>query len=284
MTTLFVAEPKQVDPPADIRVNGASISRSDIDREAQHHPSQSARASWRAAATALVVRELLLQEARAAGIGPEPLRDAAGRRETEEDALIRGLLQRDVDRMEPTEGEARRYYDAHPDRFASPELVEARHILLAASAAEPARYERARRQATALAAVLAGNPACFADLARQHSDCASAGNGGWLGQLDPRDTTPEFAAALARLAEGETTCEPVAARYGFHLVRLERRIEASRLPFEAVAGEIAALLRARAFRLAAAGYVASLASRAEIMGVELMHPAGPLWRARAGLA
>ena len=67
----------------------------------------------------------------------------------------------------------------------------------------------------ALAAELAANPDAFGELARAHSDCASAGEGGRLGQLTPGEVTPEFAAAVAELAEGETTLAPVETRYGF---------------------------------------------------------------------
>src|SRR5690606_6112998 len=49
-------------PP--ISVNGVVIERTAIAQEAQHHPAASPGESMRKAAEALVVRELLLQEAR----------------------------------------------------------------------------------------------------------------------------------------------------------------------------------------------------------------------------
>ncbi|MEX2319589.1 MAG: peptidylprolyl isomerase, partial [Bauldia sp.] len=81
--------------------------------------------------------------------------------------------------------------------------------------------------------------------------------------------TPEFPAALAKLAEGETTREPVETRYGFHLIRLERRIVGKDLPFEAVSARIGEYLADRARHTATAQYIAGLVSRAEIVGIEI---------------
>ncbi len=47
-----------------VNVNGVTIPRDRVAREAQHHPSRTPLEAWKAAARALVVRELLLQEAR----------------------------------------------------------------------------------------------------------------------------------------------------------------------------------------------------------------------------
>lgn len=257
-------------PPAPtLRVNGTVIPRAAIAREAQHHPAASPGESWRAAAEALVIRELLLQEARARRLLPAPQSDGAGRRETEEEALIRGLVEAAVTVPEPTAAELRRYYAANLARFRTPDLREARHILIAARRSDPPAYAAARERAARLAAALAADPGAFAALARTHSDCSSAGEGGWLGQLAPGETTPEFEAALAALAEGETTAEPVATRYGFHIVRLERRIPGATLPFAAAAPRIRDYLAERARRIATAQFIARLVSAAAIEGIAL---------------
>jgi len=76
--------------------------------------------------------------------------------------------------------------------------------------------------------------------------------GGDLRQLYPAETTAEFAAELTALGEGEMTPQPVAARYGFHVIHLERRVAGEILPFEAVSERIAAYLGKRAGRTALA--------------------------------
>jgi hypothetical protein len=45
---------------------------------------------------ALAIRELLLQEAARVGLRAQPLMDAAGRCETEAEALVRGLVETEV--------------------------------------------------------------------------------------------------------------------------------------------------------------------------------------------
>ena len=77
--------------PKTISVNGAVIAREIIAREVQNHPAEKPILAWQAAARALVVRELLLQEAKRLGIEAEPLRDPEGRFETPEEAAMRAL-------------------------------------------------------------------------------------------------------------------------------------------------------------------------------------------------
>ena len=76
--------------PVTVSVNGVAIPRDAIVREMQHHPAAKPIAAWQQAARALVVRELLLQRAQQLGLQPEPISDTDGRRETDEEALIRG--------------------------------------------------------------------------------------------------------------------------------------------------------------------------------------------------
>jgi peptidyl-prolyl cis-trans isomerase SurA len=64
----------------------------------------------------------------------------------------------------------------------------------------------------------------FGELARLHSDDASASRGGELGWVYPGDTVPEFERALVNLKAMEVS-EPVKTPFGWHLIQvLERRI------------------------------------------------------------
>lgn len=259
-------------PRTRITVNGAVIPHALISREVQNHPAATPAAAWSAAARALVVRELLLQEARRQEISPEPESDAEGRRETDEEAMIRALVEREVVTPEPDEEICRRYYSQNPHRFRSADLFEARHILLAARQDDAPSWDAARQAAAALIATLEAQPNRFAELAHDHSACPSAEAGGNLGQIGPGDTTPEFEAALVGLGPGETTREPVKTRYGFHIIRLERRIDGRQLPFELVRDRIAGYLMERTRRIASAQYVARLAAVAEVSGISLPTP------------
>jgi peptidyl-prolyl cis-trans isomerase C len=255
--------------PVAVEVNGKVIPREAIAREIQYHPADNPTVAWQQAARALVVRELLLQEAARRGIAAAPRTDDAGRRETGEEALVRALVEREVATPEPDESECRRYYERNRSRFLSPDVYEAAHILFSAAPNDPAAYAKARAHAEAVIAELHRHPGRFGDLARAHSSCSSAAQDGNLGQISARQTTPEFEEALFALRPGEISAHPVPTRYGFHVIRLDRKIEGRQLPFELVAGRIAAYLRESVVRRAAAQFIARLVSGATIAGVAL---------------
>ena len=252
-----------------VTVNGVAISRDVIARETQHHPARSPAMAWVEAARSLVIRELLLQEARRLGICGTPRQDREGRRETDDDAAIRDLVEREVTLPAADPATCRRYYEQNRHRFRSSDIFEAAHILIPAVRSDPKAYALAQEEATAIIATLHERPDTFGDLARQHSACASAAQDGNLGQISSGQTTPEFEAALKSLAAGSVTGEPVATRYGFHVIRLDRRIEGCEVPFDMVAEQIAEYLRESVQRRATAQYIARLVSHAVVTGVDL---------------
>ncbi|HET6182396.1 MAG TPA: peptidylprolyl isomerase [Acetobacteraceae bacterium] len=261
--------------PAPVSVNGVVIAHAAIGREMQNHRGTSLREAWRAATSALVIRELLLQRARALGFEPAP-RLENGLRETEEEALIRALLEAEVRTPEPDDASCRRYYENNPARFRAPELFEPLHILFKAPRADQAAHARAIQRAEAVLAELRAAPERFTSLARALSDCPSAAEGGRLGQVVRGETTPEFEVAMLRLRAGETASAPVCTRYGVHVLRLERRIPGELLPFERVKERIAAYLAEASWRRAVAQYVALLAGSARITGFDMPGAASPL--------
>lgn len=253
----------------DVAVNGVTISRDRIAREIQNHPAETPIKAWLAAARSLVVRELLLQEARRLGVKAASLDDGEGRRETEEEAAIRALAEQEVVTPDADTETCRRYYEQNRKRFRSADIYEAAHILLPASQSDRQAYADARATAAALIAQLQDKPELFSDLVRTYSACPSRAQGGNLGQISSGQTTPEFERALATLAPGAITSEPVATRYGFHVIRLDRRIEGRELPFEMVAESIADYLTDNVRRRATAQYIARLVSRSTITGVDM---------------
>ncbi len=269
--------PAGVKPRANIvRVNGAVIAREAIAREAQHHPAATPAAAYAEAARALAIRQLLLDEARRLELAPQPRDEGEGRRETDEEALVRQVVEREV-RLPQTDAAAcRRYFEQNRRKFRSPDIFETAHILFAAAPGDRTARAKAKADATAAIEALRREPGCFAELARAHSACSSAQQGGNLGQITRGATTPEFDEAMAALAPGETSRTPVETRYGFHVIRLQRRVEGADLPFEAVRDKISAYLAAAVERRAIAQYIAILAGRADIIGVDLGAAKTPL--------
>lgn len=268
-------ETRRSSAPKIVAVNEAVIASADIAREVQNHEGGSPVTAWEAATRALVVRELLSQRARALGLVPEP-RSENGLRETDEEALIRMLLEAEV--RTPTAGEAdcRRYYKANLARFRSPDLYEPLHILFKAPQDDPVAYAAAVARAEAVLADIKAEPSNFENLARALSDCPSAAEGGRLGQVAEGDTTPEFETALRTLEAGETGPGVVRTRYGVHVVRLDRKVDGAVIPFEQVRERIASYLEASSSRRAAAQYVALLAGQARISGCNFVGASSPL--------
>jgi peptidyl-prolyl cis-trans isomerase C len=250
--------------------DGVQIPESLIAQEAQNHPGGSPEEVRAAAAHALAVRALLLDRAAELGLVAEPELDERGREETPEEALVRAVLADEVDLEVPSEAECRRVYDATPGRFRTPVLYEASHILFAIEGDGATAVEAARLAAETVGQMLRELPARFADLAGEHSACPSGAVGGSLGQLGPGDLAPEVERAFAALQPGQISSAPVRSRFGWHLLRLDRRIEGRQLPFEQVAGRIRMHLESRAWVAGAVQYVSDLAARARSRGVGLV--------------
>jgi peptidyl-prolyl cis-trans isomerase C len=88
---------------------------------------------------------------------------------------------------------------------------KARHILV-----------EKESDAKEIIAKLKKNPKVFESLAKERSkDPGSKGNGGDLGWFDPRGMVPEFGAAVAKLAKGSFTEEPIKSQFGYHVILLE---------------------------------------------------------------
>lgn len=253
--------------PKSIKVNGIEVPRAEISREAQYYPAQKPIDAWHSAAKALVIRQLLLAEAGRLAVAGTP-RTQKGRTETEDEALIRELFEREVTTPEPDEAACRRYYENNRRRFCSATIYEAAHILIAADKRNAQDFSAAKEKAEKIAAELGLYPEKFDMLAALHSDCPSAEHHGNLGQLAAGQTTPEFETALMALASGAIS-KVVESRYGLHIIRLDRRVEGSQLPFDVVRERIADYLRESVERRAAAQYIARLISGARIEGIDL---------------
>jgi peptidyl-prolyl cis-trans isomerase C len=249
--------------------NGVEIPESLVAQEVQNHAGATAAEAWNAAAQALAIKALLLHRAAELGLSAAPELDVAGREETPEEALVRQVLEAEVEPTEPTERECRRVYATRAARFRRPELYAASHILIAPAGTDPDSLEAARVAAEHLRCRIAAGEADFAEAAGRFSSCPSAAVGGALGQLQSGDLAPEIERALLALAEGEIGPAPVRSRFGWHVVRLDQFIAGAPLPFEAVQDRIRLSLQAQAWTTAATRYVAGLAEAAQARGVAI---------------
>jgi peptidyl-prolyl cis-trans isomerase C len=257
-----------------ISINGSVVSDALIAEEAARlaggaQPELAARRT-------LAIRELLLQRAGELGLleGGMARVEVAFAGRDEEESVIESLLEREVKTPQPTADECRRHFAAHPERFRSGDLAEVRHILFAVTPGTPVAALRAR--AEEVLAALRGAPGRFADRAGQLSNCPSGQQGGNLGQFGRGEMVPEFDRAVFEGTREGLLPGLVATRHGFHIVDIVRRIPGRALPFEVVRDSVAAYLTTRVEAEALRQYVAVLAGRARIEGVDLAASETPL--------
>ena len=270
------AEPMMPPPPTfgEVRVNGVEISPEAIAQEIQYHPAPDAETAWTEAARALVVKELLLQEARRLGIEGTPEQDEGGRAEEDEDAVVRTLLEEVIKPALPDENECRRFYEANVARFRTPDLFDAAHILIEPETDDDKGWKAARRHAEKIIGEVGDNQDAFAAAARSISGCASAQQDGSLGQIRRGELVGSIQAGLEALENGRTGRKPVRSRFGWHVLRLHRRMPGRTLPFEHVRDKIADTLEARRWSVESARYVAGLAANGEVEGVLIDRASG----------
>lgn len=246
-----------------ISVNGVRIENDAVAREMQHHPAASRCEAEQQAATALVVRELLLQRVTECEI--------AG---ADEDQRIAKLIEDEVQVPEPSAEEIARYYRRNGLQFTSPALYRAAHIFFPARSSNEAASAKAKEKAKAALAEVLAEPERFAEIARSRSACSSKEQGGSLGLVRKGDTNPELERAMATMEIG--SIELVSSRHGYHVLRLDDRAPAIRLPFEQATGWIAEHLRSSSKRRAIAQYIQLLAAGAKIEGIDLAAADSPL--------
>ncbi|WP_439137162.1 peptidylprolyl isomerase [Planktotalea sp.] len=254
----------------DLIVNGETVPHTLIAAETQNHkgPSGKPGIAWRKAANAVAIRTLLLQEAKARKLAVEQQEVGPGRFETDEEALIRGLLDTAVDVETPQSNAIFAEWEKDPARFRASPLWEVSHILCACDPRDEGARHEAKLRAEALTELIVRDPKGFSTIASQESDCGSKESGGALGQLGPGDTVPEFEAILHQLEEGTITQTPTLTRHGWHIVRMDAVALGETLPFEAVKQKISDAMEKAAWANHARVFVDHLVASADITGAD----------------
>lgn len=242
----------------------------------------------KAVADQLVERVLLLEEAKRRDISPDESRieeTIAGyekryagsqvwqqRREN----LLPGLRQQLAEQQlieqmenigrafpEPSEEAVRTYYSAHTDLFVEPEKMRLHTILLKVDPAAPkATWDAAREEAQRILDRHKGG-AQFEELARMHSNDASAEKGGDMGYLHRGMIPDQVQAQIDQHPLGEVT-PPIDVLEGVALFRLDERIAAKQVGFDQAAGRARELLKREEAQNAWAAFIAGLRSKADI--------------------
>lgn len=138
--------------------------------------------------------------------------------------------------------------------------ANARHILLRPSP-QLSQEAAARRLAMFKREIVSGTKS-FEQLARDNSEDGSAAQGGDLGWTSPGSLVPEFEQAMNALAPGGIS-DPVASRFGVHLIQLIERREIALEPKQ-VREQARNILREQKFEEAYVEWMRELRARAYV--------------------
>ncbi len=120
---------------------------------------------------------------------------------------------------EISDEELKKEYDAHPERYRKPPLIRVSQLLFPDRQAAEAAVRRLRGGASWL------------EVSRTSSIAPNAAEGGPLGLLAASDLPRDFEKVLWALPAGKMT--PILeAPHGFHVFRVEERLDARDVPFE----------------------------------------------------
>jgi peptidyl-prolyl cis-trans isomerase C len=180
------------------------------------------------------------------------------------DMAINKMIEDEV-ALEPeaTDVQVRDFYDKNPDKFQQDEAVRASHILIRV---EPTATEAEKQKARARAEDLAKQAkagADFAELARKHSADGSAAMGGDLNFLVPGQTVAAFDKAAFSMKPGEIS-DVVETEFGFHIIKVTEKRDASMVPFPQVSPRIRAYLTDEAKQGRAQAFIEELKKKAKI--------------------
>jgi peptidyl-prolyl cis-trans isomerase C len=132
-----------------------------------------------------------------------------------------------------TDADAQDFYAKNPDKFKQGETVRASHILIEAKeGVDEATRKAARAKIDGILKRAKGGED-FAALARENSADGSAAQGGDLGFFPRGQMVPAFDQAAFALKPGELS-DVVTTQFGYHIIKLTEKKEASTIPLEQV--------------------------------------------------
>jgi peptidyl-prolyl cis-trans isomerase C len=155
--------------------------------------------------------------------------------------LARMYVQKEVlGKINLTEKDYEAYYNEHKKEFENPEMVRARHILVAVkpNATEEEKKAALKKAEEILDKAKKGED--FAKLASEYSDDpGSKAKGGDLGFFTQGSMVGKFEQTAFTLKPGEIS-PVVETEFGYHIIKVEERKAAEQQPYETVKEQVKA--------------------------------------------
>ena len=206
------------------------------------------------------------------GMTLESLKETIAKRMQQREWMEAQLKGKAADATEP---EVKEFYEKNPQFFTQPEQVRASHILFllkpdAAPEAVAATFKKAE------VAVTRAKKEDFAKLAGELSEEPGAKErGGDLNYFPRKGAMVEpFAEAAFKLKKDEVSAEPVRSEFGYHIIKVTDRKDASKVPFDEVKPKIVAHLSNDRKKAAVDGIIAAMRAKADVK-LNVAAPAAP---------
>ncbi len=178
----------------------------------------------------IILQRIMVQKAKEMGLDKD--KEAQKKikelvQEVKERVLIESLIKAEIlDKVEVTDEEAKKYYDENKTEFEEKEKAQARHILVATEE-EALEIRKQLDEGTD-----------FAELATEKSTDKHTGQkGGDLGYFERGRMIAEFEEVCFNLEIGEIS-DPVKTQFGYHIIKLEDKKEATMKELYEVSEEI----------------------------------------------
>ena len=169
-----------------------------------------------------------------------------------------------VPSLKVEEAELQKFYDANTEKMVEPEKAHARHLLVLVDPKATAEEKAAKKKrAEELRARIAGG-ADFAAVATEASDdkqsAARGGDLGWFykGQMVPAFDKVAFEQPIGKLSD------LVESRFGFHVIEVIERKEATKLDFATARPRIEQVVKQRRLEETIRGRINELAGKSKI--------------------
>jgi len=215
-------------------VNGATITDSDFYKEQESlppylKPMTETPEGKREMLDTMVVRELIMQQAKKDGIDKSP-EVAAKLEDLKKRVIVEAYLKKKVEESaNVSDADMQEFYNKNKDKFQTGAQIRASHILVK-SEAEAKDVEKQLK-----------GGASFEELAKKHSIDGAAPKGGDLGWFGKGAMLPEFEQVAFGLKEGQVS-GIVKTQFGYHLIKQTGNRPAGPRSFEEVKDQIKAAM------------------------------------------
>lgn len=174
-----------------------------------------------------------------------------------QDLALQMWMQKLSQKVVVKDEDIKKYYNDNKSQFRQPLQLKASHILVGTK-------DEAKKIISQLNSAKELKET-FTALAKEKSTGPSGKSGGELGWFSLEKMVPEFSSAAASLKVGSITKEPVKTQFGFHIILLDDKKEATSISYEQSKDKIQQFLGQNQFKTDIDAVIKKLKAKAKII-------------------